>query len=176
MKDAEKDAVMKRFIDGELDVLVATTVIEVGVDVKNASIMVIEHAERFGLAALHQLRGRVGRGHHQSSCLLLYGVGLTQKAIERLDIMRQTEDGFLIAQKDLELRGAGELLGRQQSGLMDFQLADLSVHASLLDTARDDAKTILSLDPNLETTRGEALKNLLYLFQKETVIKTLKSG
>lgn len=176
MKDAEKDAVMKRFIDGELDVLVATTVIEVGVDVKNASIMVIEHAERFGLAALHQLRGRVGRGHQQSSCLLLYGAGLTQKAIERLDIMRQTEDGFIIAQKDLELRGAGELLGRQQSGLMDFRLVDLSVHASLLDMARDDAKTILSLDPNLETTRGEALKNLLYLFQKETVFKTLKSG
>ena len=176
MKDAEKDAIMAQFACGDLDVLVATTVIEVGVDVKSASIMVIEHAERFGLAALHQLRGRVGRGHQQSSCLLLYGSGLTQKAVKRLEIMRQSEDGFVIAQKDLELRGAGELLGRQQSGLVDFRLADLSVHGSLLDIARDDARTILAVDPNLETPRGQALKNLLYLFQKETMIKTLKSG
>lgn len=176
MKDAEKDAIMAQFVCGDLDVLVATTVIEVGVDVKSASIMVIEHAERFGLAALHQLRGRVGRGHQQSSCLLLYGSGLTQKAVKRLEIMRQSEDGFVIAQKDLELRGAGELLGRQQSGLVDFRLADLSVHGSLLDIARDDARTILAVDPNLETPRGQALKNLLYLFQKETMIKTLKSG
>ena len=176
MKDAEKDAIMAQFVCGDLDVLVATTVIEVGVDVKSASIMVIEHAERFGLAALHQLRGRVGRGHQQSSCLLLYGSGLTQKAVKRLEIMRQSEDGFVIAQKDLELRGAGELLGRQQSGLVNFRLADLSVHGSLLDIARDDARTILAVDPNLETPRGQALKNLLYLFQKETMIKTLKSG
>lgn len=176
MKDKEKDAVMAQFARGELDILVATTVIEVGVDVKNASIMVIEHAERFGLAALHQLRGRVGRGCQQSSCLLLYGSGLTEKAVERLDIMRRTEDGFVIAQKDLELRGAGELLGRQQSGLIDFRLADLSVHASLLDIARDDARTILSVDPDLITERGRALRNLLYLFQKENMIMTLKSG
>lgn len=176
MKDTEKDAVMEQFARGELDILVATTVIEVGVDVKTASIMVIEHAERFGLAALHQLRGRVGRGNTQSSCLLLYGNGLTEKAIERLDIMRQTEDGFLIAEKDLELRGAGELLGKQQSGLMNFRLADLSVHTSLLTTARDDARTILSIDSDLKTERGLALRTLLYLFQKETVINTLKSG
>ncbi len=176
MKDAEKDAVMTKFAAGALDVLVATTVIEVGVDVKNAGIMVIEHAERFGLAALHQLRGRVGRGNQKASCLLLYGAGLTQKAIERLDVMRQTEDGFLIAEKDLELRGAGELLGRQQSGLMNFRLADLSVHAPLLSVARDQARATLSINPELTGEQGTALKTLLYLFQKETMIQTFKSG
>ncbi len=176
MKGAEKDAVMSRFVAGEIDVLVATTVIEVGVDVKTATIMVIEHAERFGLAGLHQLRGRIGRGGGQSTCILLYGEKLTSTARERLRVMRETEDGFLIAEEDLKLRGAGELLGARQSGMQEFQMADLSVHKDLLYTASQDAKSILILDPLLRTPRGRALRILLYLFQKDSVVNTLKAG
>ncbi len=175
MKPAEKDSVMKDFADGNIKILVSTTVIEVGVNVPEATIMVIEQAERFGLAQLHQLRGRVGRGAEKSFCFLIYGK-LTDAAKERLKIMRDTEDGFLIAEKDLELRGGGEILGTRQSGLPTFKLADLAAHAELLAAARDDVKLILSKDPDLQKKRGQALKTLLYLFEQDQAIRTLEAG
>ena len=176
MKGPEKDAVMADFQAGRLNVLVATTVIEVGVNVPEATIMIIEHAERFGLAQLHQLRGRVGRGDKPSSCLLLYQSPLGEVATARLKIMRETEDGFLIAEEDLRLRGSGELLGTRQSGLPVFRLADLSVHGELLAAARDDAVMILEKDPDLTSPRGEALRILLYLFERDEAVKRLRSG
>ena len=176
MKPAEKDKVMERFSCGELSLLVATTVIEVGVDVPNATIMVIEHAERFGLAQLHQLRGRVGRGDKQSYCFLVYAMNLTQTARERLKILRDTEDGFLIAEKDLELRGSGEVLGTKQSGLAEFRMADLAAHGDLLISARQDAELFLSKDPDLKSERGQALRTLLYLFERDQAISYLRSG
>ncbi|MBR4927266.1 MAG: ATP-dependent DNA helicase RecG [Alphaproteobacteria bacterium] len=176
MKGAEKDAVMSDFIAGRLSVLVSTTVIEVGVDVPDATIMVIEHAERFGLAQLHQLRGRIGRGDRLSTCLLLYGFGLSETAKKRLQVMRSTSDGFVIAEEDLKLRGAGEVLGTRQSGFDTFQMADLSEHGDLLITASKDAQMILNQDKDLSSKRGQALKILLYLFKKDVEIKTLKSG
>jgi ATP-dependent DNA helicase RecG len=156
--------------------LVSTTVIEVGVDVPQASIMVIENAERFGLAQLHQLRGRVGRGTAKSSCLLLYQEPLGETAKARLKIMRETEDGFRIAEEDLRLRGAGEMLGTQQAGLPLFRIADLAVHGELLAAARDDAGLILARDPELKTPRGEALRTLLYLFERDAAVKLLSAG
>lgn len=176
MKGTAKDKAMEAFSQGDTDILVATTVIEVGVDVPEATIMVIEHAERFGLAQLHQLRGRVGRGERRSSCLLLYGAPLTQNAKARIEILRETDDGFRIAEEDLKLRGAGELLGTRQSGLPAFRLADVVHHQDLMLTARDDARLILDRDPNLETDRGKALRVLLYLFEKDAVVQTLRSG
>ncbi len=176
MNGTQKDEVMQQFVTGQLDVLVATTVIEVGVDVPTASVIVIEQAERFGLAALHQLRGRVGRGHTQSNCILLYGKQLSQTAKARLKIMRETDNGFLIAEEDLRLRGAGEILGSRQSGLQTFQFADLSVHGDLLYTATQDAKMILNTDPTLSSQRGKALRYLLYLFRQDKHIQTLKAG
>ena len=176
MKGAEKDAAMDRFAGGEIDILVATTVIEVGVDVPEASVVVVEHAERFGLAQLHQLRGRVGRGDRASFCLLLYGGPLTETARARLNVMRETDDGFLIAEEDLRLRGAGELLGTRQSGLPDFRLADLAAHAGLIEVARDDARLIVERDVELATPRGEALRTLLYLFERDAVVRTARSG
>jgi ATP-dependent DNA helicase RecG len=176
MPAAEKDAAMAAFAGDDLDLLVATTVIEVGVDVPAATVMVIEHAERFGLAQLHQLRGRVGRGSQASSCLLLYGTPLAENAKARLGILRETEDGFRIAEEDLRLRGAGELLGTRQSGLPEFRLADLAVHGDLLAVARDDARLILETDPDLQSSRGRALRMLLYLFERDAVVKTLRSG
>ncbi|MEN3976675.1 ATP-dependent DNA helicase RecG [Emcibacter sp. SYSU 3D8] len=176
MKPAEKDAVMARFSAGALSILVATTVIEVGVDVPNASIMVIEHAERFGLAQLHQLRGRVGRGSTRSSCILLYGSPLSETAQQRLKVIRDTDDGFVIAEEDLRLRGAGELLGTRQSGLPQFRLADVEMHGDLLRLAREDATAILKDDPALNSRRGEALRVLLYLFERDAAIRYLTSG
>ena len=176
MKGPQKDALMQDFIDKKTDILVATTVIEVGVDVPSASIMIIEQAERFGLSQLHQLRGRIGRGSAQSVCLLLYQAPLSPTAKKRLDVMRKTEDGFLIAEEDLKLRGAGEVLGTRQSGLQSFKLADLEFHAPLLAIARDDAKLILNQDASLSSPRGMALKNLLYLFNKDNEVKTIHSG
>jgi ATP-dependent DNA helicase RecG len=167
MKPADKDAAQ---------VLVATTVIEVGVDVPDATIMVIEHAERFGLAQLHQLRGRVGRGGKAGTCLLLYVAPLTETAKARLGILRDTEDGFLIAEEDLRLRGGGEVLGTRQSGLPEFKMANLMVHGDLLAAARDDAKLIIARDPHLETERGQALRTLLYLFEQDDAVRTLRSG
>ncbi len=176
LKPAEKDAVMADFVAGKTSILVATTVIEVGVNVPEATIMIIEQAERFGLAQLHQLRGRVGRGGDKSYCFLLYDERLSNTAKERLNIMRETEDGFLIAEKDLELRGGGEILGTRQSGLPTFRVADLAAHADLLAAARDDTKLILSKDPDLENERGNALKTLLYLFAQDQAIQTLRAG
>ena len=176
MKPAEKDAVMARFASGEISILVATTVIEVGVNVPEATVMVIEHAERFGLAQLHQLRGRVGRGLDKSSCVLLYRGPLGETAKARLSIMRETEDGFKIAEEDLRLRGAGEVLGTRQSGLPAFRLADLEAHADLLPAVHDDVKLLLERDPLLKSPRGEALRVLLYLFRRDEAIRFLQSG
>lgn len=176
MKAQEKDEVMAKFAGGDLDILVATTVIEVGVNVPEATIMVIEHAERFGLAQLHQLRGRVGRGADKSFCFLLHAGKLGETAKERLKTMRETEDGFLIAEKDLKLRGGGEVLGTRQSGMPEFKLADIATHSDLLVTARDDAKLILSKDPDLNGERGRAVKTLLYLFERDQAIQYLQSG
>lgn len=176
MKPAEKDSVMADFAAGRKTILVATTVIEVGVNVPEATIMIIEQAERFGLAQLHQLRGRVGRGGDKSFCFLLYDDKLSVAAKERLKIMRETEDGFLIAEKDLELRGGGEILGTRQSGLPVFKLADLAAHGELLATARDDTKLILSRDEDLDGDRGNALKSLLYLMEQDQAIANLRAG
>jgi len=176
MKAADKDTVMHQFINGGLDILIATSVIEVGVDVPEASIMIIEHAERFGLAQLHQLRGRIGRGDKPSSCLLLYGPQTSATGRERLKTLRETEDGFIIAEKDLKLRGAGELLGTRQSGLPEFKLADLNQHADLLAVARRDAEKLLSIDPDLNSTRAMAARTLLYLFECDNAIRNLRSG
>lgn len=176
LKGPDKDAVMAAFADGTVDLLVSTTVIEVGVNVPAATVMVIEHAERFGLAQLHQLRGRVGRGDRPASCLLLYSERLTDIARQRLTIMRQTEDGFLIAEEDLRLRGAGEVLGTRQSGLPETRVADLDRDGDLLAIARDDARLILDRDPELKTERGQAVRTLLYLFERDAAIRYLRSG
>jgi ATP-dependent DNA helicase RecG len=180
LKGPEKDAAMAAFAANDAPngprVLVATTVIEVGVDVPEATVMIIEHAERFGLAQLHQLRGRIGRGDKASTCLLLYHAPLTETAKARLNILRDTEDGFVIAEEDLKLRGGGEVLGSRQSGLPEFRLADLAVHGNLLMMARDDTKLILDRDPDLKSERGEALRTLLYLFEQDAAIQTLRSG
>jgi len=176
LKAPEKDAVMKRFADGDLDILVATTVIEVGVNVPEATIIVIEQAERFGLSQLHQLRGRVGRSARPSSCILLYGEPLNETAKSRLQVMRETDDGFAIAEEDLRLRGAGEVLGTRQSGLPQFRMVDLTVHGELISAARDDARLILQKDPELKSERGKALRTLLYLFERDAVVKNALSG
>ncbi len=176
MKAAEKDAAMAAFVAGDTQVLVATTVIEVGVDVPEASIMIIEHAERFGLAQLHQLRGRVGRGPEKSSCVLLRADEMGEAARARLKVMRETEDGFLIAEEDLRLRGAGELLGTRQSGFPRFRVADIAEHGELLATAGDDARLVMARDPDLNGERGEKLRALLYLFERDSAIGYLKSG
>jgi len=175
MKAAERDAAMAAFAEGGLDLLVATTVIEVGVDVPAASVMVVEHAERFGLAQLHQLRGRIGRGQARSTCLLLYQAPLGETARARLQILRETEDGFRIAEEDLRLRGAGELLGTRQSGLPDFRLVDPAAHGDLIAIAHDDARLLLERDAALATPRGKALRTLLYLFDRDAAVKTLRA-
>ena len=167
---------MERFGKGETRLLVATTVIEVGVDVPEASVMVIEHAERFGLAQLHQLRGRIGRGAERSTCLLLYRAPLGVTAKARLAILRETDDGFRIAEEDLKLRGEGDVLGTRQSGMPGFHLARIEVHGKLLPAARDDAALILARDPKLRSPRGEALVNLLYLFARDEAIGLLRAG
>ena len=176
MKGKDKDAVMAAFAEGEVDVLVATTVVEVGVDVPSATVMVVEHGERFGLAQLHQLRGRIGRADAASTCLLLYAGPLGEAARARLNILRETDDGFRIAEEDLRLRGAGELLGTRQSGMPEFRLADLGAHGELLAAARDDAKLVLDRDPHLTAPRGRALRTLLYLFEREVAVRFLRSG
>jgi ATP-dependent DNA helicase RecG len=176
MKPADKDRAMAGFAGSELDLLVATTVIEVGVDVPEASVMVVEHAERFGLAQLHQLRGRIGRGDKPSTCLLLYQPPLGAVAKQRLSILRETEDGFRIAEEDLRLRGAGEVLGTRQSGLPSLRLADLAVHAELVAIAHDEARLVLERDPHLESERGRALRTLLYLFRRDEAVQYLRAG
>ena len=164
MAPAEKDAVMADFADGKVSVLVATTVVEVGVNVPNATIMVIEQAERFGLAQLHQLRGRVGRGRRESACVLLYDPPLTETAQQRLDILRRTDDGFAIAERDLELRGGGDALGLRQSGFPDYVFVDAFAHRDLIAAAADDARLILARDAALASERGKALQVLQELF------------
>ncbi|WP_439616754.1 ATP-dependent DNA helicase RecG [Shinella sp.] len=176
MSGPEKDAAMLAFKSGETRLLVATTVVEVGVDVPDASIMVIEHAERFGLAQLHQLRGRVGRGEEASSCILLYKGPLSENGRARLSILRETEDGFRIAEEDLKLRGEGELLGTRQSGTPGFLVASLEAHGDLLEIARKDAAYMLERDPELTGERGEAIRTLLYLYRRDEAIRFLRAG
>jgi ATP-dependent DNA helicase RecG len=176
MRGAEKDRAMARFTEGSARILVATTVIEVGVDVPEASVMVIEHAERFGLAQLHQLRGRIGRGAERSTCLLLYKAPLGETARARLAILRETDDGFRIAEEDLRLRGEGDLLGTRQSGMPGFRLARLELHGKLLSAAREDAALVLNRDPRLTSPRGAALRQLLYVFARDEAIRLLGAG
>ena len=176
LKTTQKDAAMADFVAGKTKVLVATTVVEVGVDVPNASIMVIEGAQNFGLAQLHQLRGRVGRGARASSCLLMYDPPLTESGMARLKIMRETEDGFRIADEDLRLRGAGDLLGVQQSGLPKFRVADLEMQSDLMKVAQDDARLLLERDAMLTSERGEAARALLYLMDCDKAFLMLKVG
>ena len=176
MKPAEKDAVMAAFSAGTLGVLVATTVIEVGVDVPNATLIVIEHADRFGLAQLHQLRGRVGRGGGRSVCLLVRGSALSETSRARLALMRETNDGFRIAEEDLRLRGAGEMLGTRQSGEMAFRLATPEMMADLLQCAHDDARLLVDRDGGLAGERGQAARVLLYLFERDAGVALLRSG
>jgi ATP-dependent DNA helicase RecG len=176
MKGPDKDKAMQRFAAGQAQLLVATTVIEVGVDVPEATVMVIEYAERFGLAQMHQLRGRIGRGSGKSTCLLLYKAPLGDTAKARLAILRDTEDGFRIAEEDLRLRGEGDLLGTRQSGMPGFHLARVELHGKYLGAARDDAALILNRDPALMTPRGHALRQLLYLFEKDDAIRLIQAG
>lgn len=176
MKADEKDQALRDFAEGRTSLLVATTVIEVGVDVPEATIIVIEEAQQFGLAQLHQLRGRVGRGSNASTCLLLYRAPLGETARRRLTTLRDSNDGFFIAEEDFRLRGAGELLGTRQSGLPAMRLASLETDAELLAVAHDDARLILETDPELQGPRGAALRVLLYLFERDAAIRYLRSG
>jgi ATP-dependent DNA helicase RecG len=176
MKGAEKDAVMAQFTIGEIGLLVATTVVEVGVDVPAATIMVIENAERFGLAQLHQLRGRIGRGAEASTCLLLYHEPLNEMSKARLNVIRETTDGFRIAEEDLKLRGEGDVLGIRQSGLPGYRIARSEVHGQLITQARDEALRIMKDNPKLSGARGEALRCLLYLFERDEAIPLIGAG
>ncbi len=176
MSGKDKQEAMDRFASGEAQILVATTVIEVGVDVPKATIMVIEHAERFGLAQLHQLRGRVGRGSERSACLLLYKEPLSETAKARLDVIRKTEDGFEIAERDLELRGQGDVLGTRQSGMPGYRLAVPDVHKGLLELAHSDARSLLDRNPGLTGADGDAARTLLYLFRKDLAIPLIRAG
>jgi len=176
LKARERDEAMESFVSGETQILVSTTVIEVGVDVPEATIMVIEQAERFGLAQLHQLRGRVGRGSGQSTCLLLYKGPLGDNAKRRLSTLRDTEDGFRIAEEDLALRGEGEVLGTRQSGLPGFKIARHELHRDLLEAARKDAALIFSRDPALTSERGKSLRLLLHLFEREEAVRLIEAG
>ncbi|MFZ1480421.1 MAG: ATP-dependent DNA helicase RecG, partial [Paracoccaceae bacterium] len=176
MPPAEKDAAMAGFVAGETSVLVATTVIEVGVNVPNATIMVIERAEIFGLAQLHQLRGRVGRGEAESTCLLMYQPPLNEGGERRLKTIRDTEDGFRIAEEDLEMRGAGDLIGTAQSGLPKFRVADMERQSALMAVAQTDARALLTSDPGLEGARGKAARLLLWLLDQDRAIRLISVG
>ncbi len=176
MPPADKDAAMAKFVAGETKILVATTVIEVGVNVPNATIMVIERAESFGLAQLHQLRGRVGRGAQASTCLLMYQAPLSENGERRLNIMRETEDGFRIANEDLSMRGAGDVIGTAQSGLPRFKIADLERQAGLMATAQKDARMLLDTDPDLTSDRGKAVRVLLWLMEQDKAIRLISVG
>lgn len=173
---AAKQAALGGFQSGQTPLLVATTVVEVGVDVPEATVMVIEHAERFGLAQLHQLRGRVGRSERASSCLLVYKPPLGETARARLEVMRETEDGFRIAEEDLKLRGGGDVLGTRQSGMPGFRLAQAAIHLDMLEMARDEARYVMETDPDLSGERGPALRALLYLFDRDHAVRLISSG
>jgi ATP-dependent DNA helicase RecG len=176
MKGMEKDRVMAQFAARELGLLVATTVVEVGVDVPAATIMVIENAERFGLAQLHQLRGRIGRGSEASTCLLLYREPLNEMSTARLKVIRETTDGFRIAEQDLRLRGEGDVLGIRQSGLPGYRIARSEVHGQLITQARDEALRIMKENPRLRGAPGEALRCLLYLFERDEALPLIGAG
>jgi ATP-dependent DNA helicase RecG len=176
MEPKEKDAAMARFVAGDTSVLVATTVIEVGVNVPNASIMVIERAESFGLAQLHQLRGRVGRGSAQSTCLLMYQPPLSETGRRRLEILRETEDGFRISEEDLAMRGAGDVIGTAQSGLPRFRIADIERQSALMALAQQDARKLLADDPDLTGARGKAARVLLWLMEQDRAIRLISVG
>jgi ATP-dependent DNA helicase RecG len=176
MPPAEKDAAMAAFQEGRTKVLVATTVIEVGVNVPNATIMVIERAEIFGLAQLHQLRGRVGRGSAQSTCLLMYQPPLSEGGRRRLEVLRESEDGFRIAETDLQMRGAGDMIGTAQSGLPRFRIADLERQAALMAVAQSDARALLSQDPGLSSPRGQAARVLLWLMKQDQAFRLISVG
>jgi len=176
MKGTDKDRVMTRFATREIGLLVATTVVEVGVDVPAATIMVIENAERFGLAQLHQLRGRIGRGAEASTCLLLYHEPLGEMSKARLKAIRETTDGFRIAEEDLKLRGEGDVLGVRQSGLPGYRIARSDVHAQLITQARDEALRIMKDNPKLDGERGQALRCLLYLFERDEAVPLIGAG
>ena len=176
MNQDEKDHAMSDFISGKTKVLVATTVIEVGVDIPNATIIVIEQAERFGLSQLHQLRGRVGRGSDKSSCLLLYKHPLGKTAQRRLEAIRETEDGFALSEIDLAIRGAGDILGTAQAGLARFRIADMEQDIELMQMARDDARLILNKDLQMISERGRHLRTLLYLMGSDEYINLIQVG
>ena len=176
MKAEEKDAAMAAFKAGDARLLVATTVVEVGVDVRDATIMVVEHAERFGLSQLHQLRGRIGRGDDRSTCLMIYSAPLGETAKARLEALRATNDGFILAERDLDLRGAGEVLGTRQSGFKDFEVADPALDKDLIALAHDDARLMVSQDPHLRSERGQALRLVLQLFRRDSAIRLMASG
>jgi ATP-dependent DNA helicase RecG len=176
MPGPAKDAAMLAFKGGRLQLLVATTVIEVGVDVPNATLMVVENAERMGLAQLHQLRGRIGRGSEASTCLLLYREPLNEMSKARLKVIRETTDGFRIAEEDLRLRGEGDVLGIRQSGLPGYRIARSDVHGQLIAQARDEALRIMKDNPKLNGARGEALRCLLYLFERDEAIPLIGAG
>jgi ATP-dependent DNA helicase RecG len=176
MPSADKDAAMARFQAGQTKVLVATTVIEVGVNVPNATIMVIERAETFGLAQLHQLRGRVGRGDAASTCLLMYQAPMTDSGRRRLEVLRETEDGFRIAETDLQMRGAGDLIGTAQSGMPKFRIADLETQTALMAVAQTDARALLVADPALGSDRGRATRTLLWLMEQDQAIRLISVG
>jgi ATP-dependent DNA helicase RecG len=176
MRAVERDDAMAAFASGKTPLLVSTTVVEVGVDVPEATVMVIEQAERFGLAQLHQLRGRVGRGREKSTCLLLYKAPLGDNARRRLAKLRETDDGFAIAEEDLALRGEGEVLGTRQSGLPGFRIARPELHRDLLEAARKDAALVAARDPTLSSARGQALRLLLHLFDRDEAVRLIEAG
>ena len=176
MNNEEKEENLKDFIICKKPILVSTTVIEVGIDIPEASIIVIEHAERFGLSQLHQLRGRIGRGTKESICILLNDDKLTDIAKKRLTTMKNTNDGFVISEKDLEYRGPGELLGRKQSGDQSFRILDFNIHKPLIELANSEAKIITQNNPNLLGEKGDAIRNLLYLFDQDQAIELINIG
>ena len=176
MAGPERDAAMERFQRGQTTILVATTVVEVGVDVPEATIMIVEHAERFGLAQLHQLRGRVGRGAGRSSCLLVYKGPLGEAARARLETLRETEDGFRIAEEDLKLRGEGDVLGARQAGAPGFRFARLDIHGGLLARAREEAEAALRRSERLTGDENRGLRLLLYLFERDEAARLIEAG
>jgi len=176
MSQDQKNKIMSNFTKGETKILIATSVIEVGIDDPDATVMIIENAERYGLSQLHQLRGRVGRGKNQSTCILLFYGPLSDTAKRRIKIMKETNDGFKIAEEDLDIRGSRELLGSKQSGIPNFKLSNLDIHKHLLEMAREETLNIIKDDPLLKSERGKALKILLHLFKNEVAIDYLKSG